>query len=184
MVVVGDSRFTEDARFERDIEVYTDSGTDTGEIRTGITTGNFNLLNGSTTTSFNGQLSITNGVLSKANSKGLRLGNNLAYVEIADAYTDDQYIFIGNNSDHSNIFIGDIADDANKISKISIGGAYGANTSNSFVTFGNKRVNFAGEVLFGANKLPGGDRNNQNQVVNVGTEISVLFYSLLVIHKH
>ena len=58
LVVVGDSRFTEDAKFQRDIEVYTDGGTDTGEVRTGITTGSFNLLNGSTSTSFNGALSI------------------------------------------------------------------------------------------------------------------------------
>ena len=174
LVVVGDSRFTEDARFQRDIEVYTDGGTDTAEIRTGITTGNFNLLNGSTTTQFTGQLSITAGVLSKANSKGLRLGNNLAYIEIGDVYTDDQFIFIGNNSDHSNILIGDISDAADKISKISIGGAYGTNSSNSFTTFGTRRVNFAGDVLFGANKLQGGNRLNPEMVVTVGTEAGIV----------
>ena len=174
LVVVGDSRFTEDARFERDIEVYTDGGTDTGEIRTGITTGNFNLLNGSTSTSFNGALSITAGVLSKANSKGLRFANNLAYIEIGDAYADDQFIFIGNNSDHSNISIGDISDASNKLSKIQIGGAYGNNSSNSYVTFGNRRVNFAGDVVFGANKLAGGNRTNPEMIVSIGSEAGIV----------
>ena len=183
LVVVGDSRFTEDARFERDIEVYTDSGTDTGEIRTGITTGSFNLLNGSTSTVFNGALigiggaalSIDGtGVLSKANSKGLRFGNNLAYIEIGDAYTGDQFIFIGNSSGHSNIFIGDNSDLSNKLSKIQIGGAYGNNSSNSYTTFGNRRVNFAGDVVFGANKLFGGDRTNEEMKVTVGTEAGIV----------
>jgi hypothetical protein len=174
LVVVGDSRFTEDARFERDIEIYTDSGTDTAEVRTGITTGSFNLLNGSTTTQFTGQLSVTNGVLNKANSKGLRLGNNLAYIEIGDAYTDDQFIFIGNNVDHSNIFLGDISDASNRISKVQIGGAYGNNSSNSYVTFGTRRVNFAGDVVFGANKLQGGDRLNPEMTISVGTEAGIV----------
>ena len=174
LVVVGDSRFTEDARFERDIEIYTDSATDTAEVRTGITTGSFNLLNGSTTTQFTGQLSVTAGVLSKANSKGLRFGNNLSYIEIGDAYTDDQFIFIGNNSDHSNISIGDISDASTGISKILIGGAYGNNSSNSFVTFGTKRVNFAGDVVFGANKLQGGDRLNPEMNISIGTEAGIV----------
>jgi hypothetical protein len=174
LVVVGDSRFTEDARFERDIEVYTDSATDTGEIRTGIVTGSFNLLNGSTSTQFTGQLSVTAGVLSKANSKGLRFGNNLSYIEIGDARSDDQFIFIGNSSDHSNISIGDISDVATNISKISIGGAYGNNSSNSFVTFGTKRVNFAGDVVFGANKLAGGDRTNPEMTATIGSEAGIV----------
>ena len=174
LVVVGDSRFTEDVRFERDIEIYTDSGTDTAEVRTGITTGSFNLLNGSTSTQFTGQLSVTGGVLNKANSKGLRLGNNLAYIEIGDAYTDDQFIFIGNNVDHSNIFLGDISDASNRISKVQIGGAYGNNSSNSYVTFGTRRVNFAGDVVFGANKLQGGDRLNPEMIVSVGSEAGIV----------
>lgn len=176
LVVVGDSRFTEDARFQRDIEVYTDGGTDTGEVRTGITTGNFNLLNGSTSTSFNGALSVTAGVLSKVNSKGLRFANNVSYVEFADAYTDDQFIFIGNNSDHSNISIGDISDASTRISKIQIGGAYGNNSSNSYTTFGTRRVNFAGDVVFGANKLPGGDRTNPEMSVTIGSEAGIVSF--------
>jgi hypothetical protein len=174
LVVVGDSRFTEDARFERDIEIYTDSTTDTGEVRTGIITGSFNLLNGSTSTQFTGQLSVTAGVLSKANSKGLRFGNNLAYIEIGDAYADDQFIFIGNNSDNSNILIGDISDAATNISKIQIGGAYGNNSSNSYTTFGTRRVNFAGDVVFGANKLPGGNRIDPERTVTIGSEAGIV----------
>jgi hypothetical protein len=174
LVVVGDSRFTEDARFERDVEIYTDSGTDTAEVRTGITTGSFNFLNGSTSTQFTGQLSVTGGVLSKANSKGLRFANNVSYIEIGDAYTDDQFIFIGNNTDHSNIFLGDITDSAGAISKVQIGGAYGNNSSNSYTTFGTRRVNFAGDVVFGANKLQGGNRLNPEMVVSVGTEAGIV----------
>lgn len=176
LVVVGDSRFTEDARFQRDIEVYTDGGTDTGEVRTGITTGNFNLLNGSTSTSFNGALSVTAGVLSKSNSKGLRLANNVSYVEFADAYTDDQFIYIGNNSDNSNIFLGYTSSTATNLSKIRIGGAYNNNSSNSFVTFGTKRVNFAGDVVFGANKILGGDRTNPEMQVTLGTEAGIVSF--------
>jgi hypothetical protein len=171
LVVVGDSRFTEDARFQRDITVYTDGGDETGEIRTGITTGKFNLLSDP---GFTGTVTIAGGVIDRPNSKGLYVGNNLKYIEIGDANTDDQFIFIGNSSDHSNIFLGDITDDASAISKIQIGGAYGNNSSNSYVTFGTRRVNFAGDVTFGANKTLGGDRLNPENIVSVGTEAGIV----------
>ena len=174
LVVDGTSRFTDDARFEHDIEVNGDDGT-TAEIRTSQTTGNFNLVSDTT---FNGNLSITAGVLDRNTSSGLYIGNSLKYVEIADATTDDQFIFIGNSTDHSNIFLGDIADTATNISKIRIGGAYGNNSSNSFTTFGNRRVNFAGDVTFGANKVLGGDRTNPENIVTLGTEAGIVkFFS-------
>ena len=171
LVVVGDSRFTEDARFQRDITVYTDGVDETGEIRTGITTGKFNLLSD---TGFTGTVTIAGGVIDRPNSKGLYVGNSLRYIEIGDANTNDQFIFIGNSSDHSNIFLGDITDDATAISKIQIGGAYGNNSSNSYVTFGTRRVNFAGDVTFGANKTLGGDRLNPENIVSVGTEAGIV----------
>jgi len=152
LVVVGDSRFTEDARFQRDIEVYTDGATDTAEIRTGITTGNFNLLNGSTTTQFTGELSITAGVLSKIDSKGLRFGNNLAYIQIGDVYANDQFIYVGNSSLNSNIWIGNTPSTNTNISKITIGGAYNNNESLSFVQVDTKAFKTSGDFQLGTRK--------------------------------
>ena len=173
LVVVGDSRFTEDARFQRDITVYTDGGDETGEIRTGITTGTFNLLNDSTFVGGNN----SNGLNLAGYSKTIRIGDvttDNQWISIGNSVSDDQIIKIGNSADHSNIFLGDIDDNADYISRIQIGGAYGNNSSNSYVTFGTRRVNFAGDVVFGANKLQGGDRLNPEMTISVGTEAGIV----------
>ena len=148
LVVDGTSRFTDDARFEHDIEVNGDDGT-TAEIRTSQTTGSFNLVSDTT---FNGNLSITAGVLDRNTSSGLYIGNSLQYVEIADATTDDQFIFIGNSTDHSNIFLGDIADTATNISKVEIGGAYSSSESLSFTRIKTKSFKVDGDFQLGARR--------------------------------
>ena len=161
LVVVGDSRFTEDVKFQRDIEIFTDSGTETGEVRTGITTGTFNLLNDST---------FVGGV----DSNGLNFAGFAQTINIGNQQTDDQFIKIGNSADHSNIFIGDISDIETNISKIQLGGAYNNNASNSYTLIGSKQFSVAGDVLVGANRTIGGNEADPNQVVTLRTEAGVV----------
>ena len=141
LVVVGDSRFTEDAQFERDIEVHGD-GT-LAEIRSNIGAGTFNLVPNQT---FIGTL---------------RAAPFAEYVRLADERTGDQFFFIGNASPHSNIFIGHTNDQvASNISKVVIGGAY-ANPSEtlSYVTVDTKSFKIAGDVILGVGVDPA-DRNS------------------------
>ena len=159
MVVVGDARFTEDVEFERDIEVQGD-GT-VAEIRTDITSGTVNLFTDST---------FVGGV----DSNGLNLANFAQTIKIGNSNTGDQFIRIGNSSDHSNIFLGDIADTATNISKVQIGGAYNNNSSNSYTLIGSKQFTIAGDMLIGANRTIGGDATDPDQVVTLRTEAGVL----------
>ena len=160
LVVDGTSRFTDDARFEHDIEVNGDDGT-VAEVRTSQTTGRVNLFNDST-------------FLGGVDSNGLHIGGFAQTIKLGDEQTSDQFIRIGNSSDHSNIFLGDIADTASNISKIQIGGAYGNNSSNSYTLIGTKQFSVAGDVLIGANKTIGGDITDPTQVVTLRTEAGVL----------
>ena len=159
MVVVGDARFTEDVEFERDIEVQGD-GT-VAEIRTDITSGTVNLFTDST---------FVGGV----DSNGLNLANFAQTIKIGNSNTGDQFIRIGNSSDHSNIFLGDIGDTASYISKVQIGGAYNNNSSNSYTLIGSKQFSVAGDVLIGANRTIGGDQTDPDQVVTLRSEAGVL----------
>jgi hypothetical protein len=174
LVVVGDSRFTEDARFQRDIEIYTDGGTATGEVRTGITTGTFNLLNDSTFVGGDN----TGGLNLAGYSKTIRIGDHTTanqWIYIGDKATNDQFIKIGNSANHSNLFIGNIDRDA-AISKTKIGGAYDRLSSLSYVDFETKQVKFAGDVTFGSFKSLGGDRTNPEQIVTLSTEAGIVSF--------
>ena len=64
LVVDGESRFTGDARFQEDIEVHGDGGANTAEIRTDITSGQFNFLMNST-------------FVGAANSSGLKVADKI-----------------------------------------------------------------------------------------------------------
>ena len=160
LVVDGTSRFTDDARFEHDIEVNGDDGA-VAEVRTSQTTGRVNLFNDNT-------------FLGGVDSNGLHIGGWTQTIKIGDEQASDQFIRIGNSSDHSNIFLGDVADTASYISKIQIGGAYGNNSSNSYTLIGTKQFSVAGDVLIGANKTIGGDITDPTQVVTLRTEAGVL----------
>jgi len=155
LVVDGTSRFTDDARFEHDIEVNGDDGV-IAEIRTSQTSGTFNLV---TDTTFEGRLNLA------GNVEDIRIGNDR---------TGDTYFRLGNASDHSNIFIGDIDDSENKISKIQIGGAYNNNSSNSYTLVGTKQFSVAGDMLIGANKTIGGDATDPTQTVTLRSEAGVV----------
>ena len=173
LVVKGDARFTEDVQFERDIEVQGD-GT-LAEIRTDITTGTVNLFNDSTFVGGDD----TAGLHIGGYAKTLRLGDfntsSTQWIYVGDKSTGDQFIKIGNSANHSNIFIGNIDQDA-AISKVIIGGAYNRLSSLSFTRFETKQTTFAGDVTFGANKTLGGDRLNSEQVVTLRTEAGIVSF--------
>ena len=172
LVVDGLSRFTDDARFEHDIEVNGDNGS-VAEIRTSQTTGTVNLFNDSTFVGGNN----TAGMNLAGWAKTIKIGSGTTanqWIYIGDTCTGDQFLRLGNSSDHSNIFLGDIADTATYISKVQIGGAYGNNSSNSYTLIGTRQTTLAGDLLIGANRTTGGDETNPDQVVTVRSEAGVL----------
>ena len=173
LVVKGDARFTEDVQFERDIEVQGD-GT-LAEVRTDITTGTVNLFNDSTFVGGDDTAGLHIGGYSKTLRVGDFLTTSNQWIYIGDKATADQFIKIGNSANHSNIFIGNIDQDA-AISKITMGGAYDRVSSLSFVDFKVRQTRFAGDVIFGANKQLGGDRLNAEQVVTIGTEAGIVSF--------
>ena len=177
LVVQGDARFTEDVRFHRDIEVYNHpgvDGTDTAEIRTGITTGTFNVIDDAI---FVGTVNIANNVTAATivdNTNTLALANGAELITIGnttissqDIYIGnaikvqsrfflgdddgDQFFFLGNKSLHSNIYIGHTPDDNNSnISKVVIGGAYAQPSETlSTTTIDTKSFKVAGDIILG-----------------------------------
>jgi hypothetical protein len=172
LVVNGLSRFTDDARFEHDIEVNGDDGV-IAEVRTSQTTGTVNLFNDSTFVGGDN----TAGMNFAGWAKTIKIGSGTTanqWIYIGDSSTGDSIIRVGNSADHSNLFLGDIGDDATYISKVQIGGAYGNNSSNSYTLIGTRQTSLAGDLLIGANKTIGGDETDPTQVVTVRTEAGVL----------
>ena len=133
LVVDGTSRFTDDARFEHDIEVNGDDG-QLAEVRTSQTTGGVNLF---TDTTFTGTLNI---------------GNKVGTLNLLNTTSEDQFIYVGNASLHSNIWIGNTPDDGANISKLTIGGAYNNNESLSFTQIGTKSFKTAGDFQLGTRR--------------------------------
>ena len=143
LVVRGDARFTEDVRFERDIEVNGDGAI--AEIRTSETVGTFNIVND---TNFTGIINIANYVTSQAN-----IANLAESITIGNDTEEDQFIRIGQTSLHSNIFLGVTPDDrpsdnALTISKVEIGGAYNSSESLSFTRVKTKSFKVDGDFHF------------------------------------
>ena len=153
LVVDGTSRFTDDARFEHDIEVNGDDGV-IAEIRTSQTTGTFNLVDDTT---FTGTLNI---------------GSQVGTFNLVNDTTDDQFIYVGTSSTHSNIFIGTTSDTpSSNISKVEIGGAYNNNESLSFTRIKTKSFKVDGDFQLGA-------RRTINDTVNLTTSAGkVSFFS-------
>ena len=131
LVVDGESRFTGDARFQEDIEIHGGGGTNTAQVRTDITTGTFEFL---PDTTFTGTLKIA--------PKGTTL-------EVLNDQTADQFIRIGEDCLHSNIFLGTTPDAATNISKVELGGAYNNNESLSYTLVKNKAFKTAGDFQLG-----------------------------------
>ena len=134
LVVDGESRFTGDARFQEDIEVHGGGGSNTAEIRTDITLGTFNLV---TDSPFIGTLNV---------------GNFAGTANILNSTTSDQFIYVGNASLHSNIWVGNTPDTSSNISKVTIGGAYNNNESLSFTQIGTKSFKTAGDMQLGTRR--------------------------------
>jgi len=133
LVVDGTSRFTDDARFEHDIEVNGDDG-QLAEVRTSQTTGSVNLF---TDTTFTGTLNI---------------GNKVGTLTLLNTTPEDQFIYVGNASLHSNIWIGNTPDGATNISKVTIGGAYNNNESLSFTQIDTKALKTSGDMQLGTKR--------------------------------
>ena len=134
LVVDGLSRFTDDARFEHDIEVNGDDGA-IAEIRTSQTNGTFNLVTDST---FVGTLNV---------------GNLTEFLNIGNTTTQEQFIRIGSASLNSNIFIGATSDTpVGNVSKIEIGGAYNNNESQSFTRIKTKSLKVDGDFQLGSRR--------------------------------
>ena len=187
LVVRGDSRFTEDARFERDIEVNGD-GT-IGEIRTDITTGTFGIVDESTFTgTFNiansaNTANIANGAETvrfadvTTNAQTINIGNNSSTntINVGNNVLGDQFFYVGNASAHSNIYIGNTPDSATVnangsvttpgtgISKVSIGGAFGnTNEDLSYVRVHTQSFRVDGDQWLGFRRQ-GGTANLRSQ---------------------
>ena len=138
LVVDGTSRFTDDAKFEHDIEVNGDDGV-IAEIRTSQTTGTFNLVDDTT---FVGTLNI---------------GSQVTTANLFNDSTADQFINIGKTSLHSNIDLGVTPDNrpsdgALTISKVQIGGAYDSTESLSFTRVKTKSFKVDGDFTLGARR--------------------------------
>jgi hypothetical protein len=144
LVVDGTSRFTDNVRFEKDIEI------NGGDIETTLTTQNFNFLNQST---YTGSVTESSGVYT---TTGVNIANYAASINIGTSRTDDQFINIANSSDHVNIRIANNVSTGtsatSNISKVNIGGAYGNNETNSYVSLDSKSTRIAGDVTIGYQK--------------------------------
>ena len=134
-VVNGLSRFTDDAKFEHDIEVNGDNGV-IAEIRTSQTTGTFNLVDDST---FVGTLN---------------LGSEVTTAYLFNDSVADQFIHIGRGSLHSNIWIGVTPDTpTSNIQKTEIGGAYtNTNEDLSYTKIKNRNLRVDGDMWLGFRK--------------------------------
>ena len=140
LVVDGTSRFTDDARFQQDIEVHGGGGTNTAEIRTDITSGTFNFLMNST-------------FVGVANGSGLKIAGSVQNIEIGNQTEGEQYVKIGTKSLNSNIFIGSTPDTPlGNISKIEIGGAYNNNESQSYTEVKTKSLKVNGDLQLGTRR--------------------------------
>jgi len=187
LVVKGNARFTEDVRFERDIEIHGD-GTLT-EVRTDTTTGTFNLI---TDAGFVGTLNFANSANTvnlvngaetvrfadvTTNAQTIAIGNNSSTntFTIGNSVSGDQFFYVGNASDHSNIYIGNTPDSAtvaangsvattgSGISKVVIGGAFGnTNQDQSYVRVSSQNLRVDGDMWLGFRR-PGGTADMRSQ---------------------
>ena len=172
LVIDGNARITGDFKFENDIDIDGGGTTNTADVRTAITTGTFNLLANS---GFTGTLNLGNypstvdafaraSVLNIATTNNSNLTLNIATSvsnltsNFATAATN-LTLNIGNPSLSSTI------------SKITVGGAYNANTTNSYFEVRNKFARFLGDLTIGSAKT-------FSQTVSLGTAAgTVNFFS-------
>jgi hypothetical protein len=160
LVIDGDGRVTGNFRFQADIEV------NGGDITTTVTTGSFNFVEDTT---FTGTLNIG------SYASTVNFAARATTLNIANTTTSTQTINIGNAAVTQTINIGNVGTGTHDIniaagaanltfdvgnpsasatsSKITLGGAYNANESNSFLEVKTKSAKFWGDMQIGVNKL-------------------------------
>ena len=146
-VVDGTGRITGDFRFESDIEV------NGGDIKTSVTSGIFNFLTDST---FTGTLNVGSSVETAnivVSATTVNAFNGATTLNIADTVTDATSIDIATASTNLTLDIGNPATTSTNISKVTIGGAYGNNATNSVTTLKTKQTTLWGDLSVGSNKL-------------------------------
>ena len=148
LTVTGTSEFTENAIFQKDINVNgADSGatsTNTANINTSITDGTATLFNDT------GFLGLTSGTRP---TQGLLVAGSARNIEIGNVQTASQNIKIGNTSTDSQITIGDSVDGSNSNkSRITLGGAFASTETDSFVQIDTKSFKIAGDTLLGSRR--------------------------------
>ena len=160
LVVDGNGRFTDDVKFEQDIDV--DGGgagvNNTAEIRTAITDGTFEFAMGSNFVG--GHSAYTNNV---GGVNGLKIGGSAKNIEIGDVQSSIQEIEIGTKAAKSWIDVGSTPDGDGSnahISRISIGGAFDSNETDSYTQIGSKELKIAGDILIGQVK----DKDNNTTI--------------------
>jgi len=150
LVVDGTSRFTNDAKFEQDIDVNGGgpSASNTAEIRTSVGEGQFNFL---MDTSFVGGHDVN----TTGGTRGLLVAGSAKNIEIGNVQTDTQDIQIGNTAAKSWINIGDTADGDGTnahISRLTLGGAYLSTETDSFTQIDTKSLKIAGDMQLGTRR--------------------------------
>ena len=146
LTVTGISEFTDTATFQNDIAVNGGGAgsANNADITTTITDGTATLFNDNT---FFG---LTSGTRP---TQGLKIGGSVRNIELGNVTTSSQNIKIGNTSTDSEITIGDTIDgsNANK-SKVTVGGAFASNESDSFVQIDTKALKIAGDTIIGTRR--------------------------------
>ena len=153
LVIKGNARITGDFKFENDIDINGGGTINTADVRTSITTGTFNLLSNS---GFTGTLNLGNRadtVNSFARASNLNIGNTITDSVTLNIATSTSNLTsnLGTSATNLTLNLGNSSVSATS-SKISLGGAYNANESNSFLEVKTKSAKFFGDIQIGANK--------------------------------
>ena len=172
LVIKGNARITGDFKFENDIDINGGGTTNTADVRTSITTGTFNLLSNS---GFTGTLNL-GGYASTVNAferaSSLNIADTITAATTIDIATASSNVTldVATTSASTLVNIGNPSNSATA-SKITIGGAYNANTSNSYFEVRNKLSRFLGDLLIGTGKA-------FSETVSLGTNAgTVSFFS-------
>jgi hypothetical protein len=190
LVIDGDGRVTGNFRFQADIEV------NGGDITTTVTTGSFNFVEDSTftgtlnigsypaTVNFAARATTLNIANTTTSTQTINVGNAAANqtinvgntgtgthdVNIATAATGATTLDVFNSSANVRVDIGNPSASATS-SKITLGGAYNANESNSYLEVKTKSAKFFGDMQIGTNKTV-------SDTVTLGTDAgTVNFFS-------
>ncbi len=143
LVIGGTARITGDFKFENDIDIDGGGTTNTADVRTAITTGTFNLLSN---TGFVGTLNLG------SYAATVNAFDRASALNIADTITGATNIDVATASNNLTFTLGNPATTSANVSRINIGGAYNASSTNSVLTVKTNLTSIWGDVTFGANR--------------------------------